>query len=54
VKPHASHRRLQWLAPGSHQRVRTDRVDAYGSLTLRVNGRLHHASIGPNPRPHAY
>jgi transposase InsO family protein len=41
-------------APGerldSHQRVRTDRVDAYGSLTLRVNGRLHHISIG---RAHA-
>lgn len=37
-------------APGqrldTHQRVRTDRVDAYGSLTLRVNGRLHHISIG--------
>jgi transposase InsO family protein len=42
------------VAPGqrldSHQRVRTDRVDAYGSLTLRVNGRLHHISIG---RAHA-
>jgi hypothetical protein len=30
--------------------VRTDRVDAYGSPTLRVNGRLHHISIG---RAHA-
>jgi hypothetical protein len=41
-------------APGqridSHQRVRTDRVDAYGALTLRVNGKLHHISIG---RAHA-
>ncbi|WP_246241275.1 integrase core domain-containing protein [Mycolicibacterium madagascariense] len=41
-------------APGqrldSHQRVRTDRVDTYGSLTLRINGRLHHISIG---RAHA-
>jgi transposase InsO family protein len=34
----------------THQRVRTDRVDAYGALTLRVNGRLHHISIG---RAHA-
>ncbi|WP_441963522.1 IS481 family transposase [Mycolicibacterium houstonense] len=34
----------------SHQRVRTDRVDTYGSLTLRVNGNLHHISIG---RAHA-
>ena len=37
-------------APGqridSHQRVRTDRVDAYGTLTLRINGKLHHISIG--------
>ena len=42
------------LAPGdridSHQRVRTDRVDTYGTLTLRVNGKLHHISIG---RAHA-
>lgn len=41
-------------APGqrldSHQRVRSDRVDAYGALTLRVDGRLHHISIG---RAHA-
>jgi hypothetical protein len=34
----------------SHHRVRTDRVDNYGSLSLRVNGRLHHISIG---RAHA-
>jgi transposase InsO family protein len=34
----------------NHQRVRTDRVDNYGSVTLRVNGRLHHISIG---RAHA-
>ena len=42
------------LAPGertdTHQRVRTDRVDTYGTLTLRVNGTLHHISIG---RAHA-
>jgi transposase InsO family protein len=33
-------------AAGSHDRVRTDRVDADGKLTLRVNGRLHHIGIG--------
>jgi transposase InsO family protein len=42
------------VAPGervdSHQRVRTDRVDTYGTLTLRINGKLHHISIG---RAHA-
>jgi hypothetical protein len=42
-------------APGdrssdAHDRVRTDRVDADGKLTLRVNGRLHHIGIG---RTHA-
>jgi transposase InsO family protein len=34
----------------SHDRVRADRVDADGKLTLRVNGRLHHIGIG---RTHA-
>ena len=33
-----------------HQRVRTDHVDIYGGLSLRVDGRLHHISIG---RAHA-
>jgi transposase InsO family protein len=33
-----------------HHRVRTDRVDTDGKLTLRVNGRLHHIGIG---RTHA-
>jgi transposase InsO family protein len=42
-------------APGNqtadtHDRVRRDRVDADGKLTLRVNGRLHHIGIG---RTHA-
>jgi transposase InsO family protein len=37
-------------AADSHDRVRTDRVDAGGKLTLRVNGRLHHIGIG---RTHA-
>ena len=34
----------------AHDRVRTDRVDPDGKLTLRVNGRLHHIGIG---RDHA-
>jgi hypothetical protein len=34
----------------SHDRVRTDRVDNHGKITLRVNGRLHHIGIG---RTHA-
>ena len=37
-------------APGTrvdtHDRVRTDRVDQAGSVTLRVGGRLHHVGIG--------
>jgi transposase InsO family protein len=42
-------------APGdrsadTHDRVRADRIDADGKLTLRVNGRLHHIGIG---RTHA-
>jgi hypothetical protein len=35
---------------GTHQRVRTDRVDTDGKLTLRVSGKLHHIGIG---RDHA-
>jgi hypothetical protein len=34
----------------THDRVRTDRVDANGKLTLRLGGRLHHIGIG---RTHA-
>ena len=34
----------------SHDRVRHDRIDTDGKLTLRVNGRLHHIGIG---RTHA-
>ncbi|MEV6273177.1 integrase core domain-containing protein [Kribbella sp. NPDC051936] len=33
-----------------HHRVRTDRIDHTGVVTLRVNGRLHHLGIG---RTHA-
>lgn len=34
----------------SHNRVRTDRIDQFGKLTLRHAGRLHHIGIG---RTHA-
>jgi transposase InsO family protein len=37
-------------ASDSHDRVRHDRIDTDGKLTLRVNGRLHHIGIG---RTHA-
>jgi transposase InsO family protein len=36
--------------PDTHYRVRRDRVDDAGTVTLRVNGRLHHIGIG---RTHA-
>src|SRR5215467_13273354 len=36
--------------PASHDRVRADRVDADGKLTLRYHGRLYHIGIG---RTHA-
>lgn len=32
--------------PSAHFRVRTDKVDRDGKLTLRHNGRLHHIGIG--------
>ncbi len=34
----------------THNRVRHDRVDTTGALSLRLNGRLHHISVG---RTHA-
>lgn len=34
----------------THDRVRTDRIDTDGKVTLRVNGRLHHIGVG---RTHA-
>ena len=34
----------------SHDRVRTDRIDDHGKITLRAGGRLHHIGIG---RTHA-
>ena len=30
----------------AHYRVRTDRIDNYGSVTLRHNSRLHHIGLG--------
>jgi transposase InsO family protein len=30
----------------THDRVRTDKIDTTGCVTLRVNGRLHHIGIG--------
>ena len=36
--------------PDTHDRVRHDRVDTTGSVTLRHNGRLHHIGVG---RTHA-
>jgi hypothetical protein len=30
----------------THNRVRTDRIDQAGVITLRVAGRLHHIGIG--------
>lgn len=36
--------------PASHHRIRHDRVDKTGSITIRHNGRLHHIGIG---RTHA-
>jgi transposase InsO family protein len=38
----------------THDRVRTDRIDSSGCVTLRVNGRLHHIGIGrTHARTHA-
>ena len=36
--------------PDTHDRIRHDRVDKAGSVTLRHNSRLHHIGIG---RTHA-
>ena len=45
-------------APGDrasdrHQRVRIDRVNAHGKLTLRHSGRLHHIGTGGRACPAA-
>ena len=37
-------------AGDTHDRVRTDKIDKSGTVTLRVAGRLRHIGVG---RPHA-
>jgi hypothetical protein len=32
--------------PDTHDRIRHDRVDKAGSVTIRHNGRLHHIGVG--------
>jgi transposase InsO family protein len=50
--PAAAYQARPKAAPGtsrtgdSHDRVRRDKIDTDGKLTLRVNGRLHHIGMG--------
>jgi transposase InsO family protein len=50
--PAAAHVARPKATPGTsrardtHDRVRTDKIDKAGCVTLRVNGRLHHIGIG--------
>ena len=49
--PHAAYTRLPKAQPGqtgagTHYRVRHDRIDKSGTVTLRHNGKLHHIGIG--------
>jgi hypothetical protein len=44
------HRSPGPLQADPHNRVRRDRIDDSGSVTLRLNGKLHHIGIG---RTHA-
>jgi len=54
--PAAAYRARPKAAPGAdraretHDRIRTDKIDRVGTVTLRHNGRLHHIGIG---RTHA-
>ncbi|MCW2785361.1 MAG: Integrase catalytic region [Marmoricola sp.] len=54
--PEAAYRARPKATPGTsraadtHDRVRHDRIDDSGCVTLRMNGRLHHIGIG---RTHA-
>ena len=55
VTPAVAYQRLPKATPGpatndARQRIRHDRVDTSGVVTLRYNGRLHHIGIG---RTHA-
>ena len=36
--------------PDTHDRIRHDRIDKAGSVTIRHNGRLHHICIGRTPQ----
>ena len=47
---HARPKASPTVVDNPHRRVRRDRIDDGGSVTLRVNGRLHHIGIG---RTHA-
>jgi transposase InsO family protein len=48
--PHVAYTRLPKTGPtattGTRYRIRRDRVDNQGKVTLRYNGRLHHIGIG--------
>ena len=51
ITPAAAYRRLPKATPehngaGTHFRVRHDRIDKSGTVTLRHNGKLHHIGIG--------
>jgi len=52
--PHTAYSARPKASPATrtdtHNRVRRDRVDDTGALTLRINGRLHHIGVG---RTHA-
>jgi hypothetical protein len=54
--PHGAYQARPKATPTSsrdtdtHDRIRHDRIDQSGAVTLRVNGRLHHIGIG---RAHA-
>ncbi len=51
ITPAAAYQRLPKATPehnsaGTHHRVRHDRIDKSGTVTLRHNGKLHHIGIG--------
>jgi transposase InsO family protein len=49
ARPRAQPARPGWIVPG-HYRIRRDRIDPSGVITLRYNSRLHHIGLG---RAHA-
>ncbi|MCW2769301.1 MAG: integrase catalytic subunit [Aeromicrobium sp.] len=38
--------------PDTHARIRNDRIDKNGAVTLRVHGKLRHIGIGTHARTH--